>query len=110
MALLASAAFGRQPLAQDGARKQLRFMWWGGQDRLRRTLAAFAAFERRYPGVRATGEASANGGPFWAKLATQVAGGNAPHVYHKDYSGEAGKGTPRAPPPPPPLIPRLPHH
>src|SRR5260221_14306632 len=105
MALLASAAFGRQPLAQDGARKQLRFMWWGGQDRLRRTLAAFAAFERRYPGVRATGEASANGGPVWAKLATQMAGGDAPHPSPKEFFLGGGNRTPGAPPPPAPLLP-----
>src|SRR6266851_475008 len=92
MALLAGAACGAGPLAQERPTKLLRFMWWGGQDRLRRTLAAFAAFERRYPAVRATGEASANGGPFWAKLATQVAGGNAPDVYQMDYRVEAEYG------------------
>jgi multiple sugar transport system substrate-binding protein len=107
MALLASAAFGRHPLAQDGPRKQLRFMWWGGQDRLRRTMAAFAAFEQRYPGVRATGEASANGGPFWAKLATQVAGGNAPDVYQMDYRVEAEYGIRGAALPLDPFMPDL---
>src|SRR5258708_31648056 len=94
MALLASAAFGSHLLAQDGPSKQLRFMWWGGQDRLRRTLAAFAAFERRYPGVRATGEASANGGPFLAKLATQVAGRHAPHVYPMGFPVRTEYGIP----------------
>src|SRR5260370_15290660 len=92
MALLAGAAFSGYPLAQERRTKELRFMWWGGRDRLRRTSAALAAFERRYPGVHAIGEASANGGPFWAKLATQVAGGNAPDVYQMDYRVEAEYG------------------
>ena len=84
LALLGTTALGVVPGFPD-VEKLLRFSWWGGQDRLRRTLAALELFEKHHPGIRTAGEAATSGGPFWAKLATSVVGHNAPDLYMMDY-------------------------
>src|SRR5690606_31711318 len=80
-ASLLAAGLVRPVMAQDGS---LRLIWWGGQNRADRTLAAADAY------AAATGNAEPVGeflswNDNWTKLAPQVAGGNAPDVIQMDY-------------------------
>lgn len=81
-ALVAAGAVGLRPaFAQDEA---LRMIWWGGQARADRTLAVADAY------AAATGVPPLEGeflawNDYWAKLATQVAGGTAPDILQMDY-------------------------
>jgi multiple sugar transport system substrate-binding protein len=79
-ALIAAGAITRAQ-AQEAA---LRLIWWGGQARADRTLAVADAF------AAATGNPEPQGeflawNDYWTRLATQVAGGNAPDVLQMDY-------------------------
>lgn len=79
-ALIAAGVVSRAQ-AQDAA---LRLFWWGGQARADRTLAVADAF------AASTGKPEPQGeflawNDYWPRLATQVAGGNAPDVYQMDY-------------------------
>jgi multiple sugar transport system substrate-binding protein len=78
--LLAAGAITRAQ-AQEAA---LRLYWWGGQTRADRTLAVADLWAKAKGKAVPTGEF----GSFqdhWPKLATMVAGGNAPDVYQMDY-------------------------
>jgi multiple sugar transport system substrate-binding protein len=80
-ALAAAAGITRPAFAQNNA---LRLYWWGGQTRADRTLAVADLFAKARGIPVPTGEF----GSFqdhWPKLATMVAGGNAPDVYQMDY-------------------------
>jgi multiple sugar transport system substrate-binding protein len=81
-ALGAAAAGARRAVAADEVR--LRVTWWGNPDRDRRTNALMEAYQKSHPNVRVLGEAL-GWGDYWAKLATQVAGGNAPDIIQMDY-------------------------
>jgi multiple sugar transport system substrate-binding protein len=70
------------PAAADAAR--LRMVWWGSGDRAKRTLAALDAFKAGHAGVEIDTE-NTGWDAYWAKLATQTAGGNAPDVIQMDY-------------------------
>lgn len=71
----------RGAFAQD---RQLRFFWWGSQDRLARTEAAMDVFMAANPGVTVTGE-TAPFEDFFTRLATQVVGGNPPDLIQMDF-------------------------
>ena len=72
----------RRAFAQEGG--NIRMMWWGGDERARRTNAAIDRFTAAHPEV--TVEAETMGwDDYWARLATQVAGGNAPDFIQMDY-------------------------
>lgn len=58
---------------------ELRFAWWGNDQRVQDTLAVIEAFEAENPGIKVRGEYSDFGG-YWDKIATQVAGGDAPDI------------------------------
>lgn len=80
-ALLAAAGIARPTFAQAEA---LRLYWWGGQTRADRTIAVADLWAKAKGATVPTGEF----GSFpdhWPKLATMVAGGNAPDVYQMDY-------------------------
>lgn len=84
--LLTRAAF-----AQD---RQLRFFWWGNQERLARTEAAMDLFMEQNPGVSVAGE-TAPFDDFFTRLATQVVGGNPPDLIQMDFryiAEYAGRG------------------
>lgn len=85
-ALLSTLAAGM--LTASGARAQtqqrLRMTWWGGADRARRTNEAVAAYARRDTSVRIDTD-TVGWGDYWTRLATQVAGGNAPDLIQMDY-------------------------
>jgi multiple sugar transport system substrate-binding protein len=78
---LLAAGITRPSFAQAEA---LRLYWWGGQTRADRTLAVADLWAKAKGMPMPIGEF----GSFpdhWPKLATMVAGGNAPDVYQMDY-------------------------
>jgi len=62
----------------------IRMVWWGGDERARRTNEAVKAFMAANPGITVEPE-SMGWDDYWARLATQVAGGNAPDFIQMDY-------------------------
>src|SRR5690348_7314708 len=81
-ALLGTALDG-SALAQ-AARTRLRMTWWGGADRAKRTQAALEAYQKHNTGTQIDTE-TIGWGDYWTRLATQVAGGNAPDIIQMDY-------------------------
>jgi len=76
-------AFGLRSInAADPVR--MRAVWWGGQDRARRTNEAIQIFEKQRVDLKIATESTA-WGDYWTKVATLVAGGNAPDVLQMDY-------------------------
>jgi multiple sugar transport system substrate-binding protein len=82
-AALLGTAFERSALAQ-AARTRLRMTWWGGADRAKRTQAALEAYQKQNAGTQIDTE-TIGWGDYWTRLATQVAGGNAPDIIQMDY-------------------------
>lgn len=66
------------------AETRMRCVWWGGQDRARRTNEAIQIFEKQKPELKIATESTA-WADYWTKVATLVAGGNAPDVLQMDY-------------------------
>lgn len=64
-------------LAQDEV--QLRMSWWGGKTRHNVMLKAIAAFEKRYPGIKVTGEYMGWDG-YLSRMTTQISGNKEPDV------------------------------
>jgi multiple sugar transport system substrate-binding protein len=86
-ALLGAGTAGALLPAARDARAQavrMRMTWWGGADRARRTRAALDAWQAANPGAQVDSE-TVGWGDYWTRLATQVAGGNAPDVLQMDY-------------------------
>lgn len=75
--LLAGAAPFLSPLSALAADVNLRIIYWGSPDRVRRADAVNALFSKANPGVAVNAEASAD---YWAKLNTTMAGGNMPDI------------------------------
>jgi len=63
----------------DGSRG-LRFSWWGNDDRAEVTERALEAFTAAHPEIPVAGEWGGFDG-YFDKIATQVAGGGAPHAF-----------------------------
>lgn len=73
------------PSSANASAKQitLRFSWWGGDERLKATLAVIDQFEKLYPNIKIQPEyGSADG--YTDKLATQLAAGTAPDIVQVD--------------------------
>lgn len=70
-------------LAQDDEAR-LRLQWWGSQPRAERTFAVAELFTEANPNVTIDGE-TVGWTDYWTRLATQVAGRNAPDVMQQDY-------------------------
>ncbi|MBI1779414.1 MAG: carbohydrate ABC transporter substrate-binding protein [Proteobacteria bacterium] len=68
-------------LAED---KRLRMYWWGGKERADRTFKVNDLYSAANAGVKIDGE-TLGWGDYWARLATQAAGRNAPDVIQMDY-------------------------
>ncbi len=75
MPMLSGPAF-----AQDA---RLRLYWWGNPSRDERTFKVIDLFQEKH-GVTVNGE-TVSWGDYWAKLATQTAGGNMPDIVQMDY-------------------------
>ena len=78
---LLAAGLTRPAFAQADA---LRLYWWGGQTRADRTLAVADLWAKAKGATAPDGEFGSFA-DHWPKLATQVAGGNAPDVFQMDY-------------------------
>jgi multiple sugar transport system substrate-binding protein len=82
-ALLGATACGSGE-GSGGGPVTIRFDWWGNPDRATVTEKAIDEFERRNPDIKVeTSYAEFNA--YFQKLATQIAGGNAPDVLQMDY-------------------------
>lgn len=67
------------PSAASGEKVELRFAWWGADERHEKTQKAIELFESKNPGVTITPEYSGFDG-YMDKLNTQIAAGNAPDL------------------------------
>jgi multiple sugar transport system substrate-binding protein len=71
---------------------QVRFSWWGNNDRAETTKKVIAAFEAKNPDIKVTGD-FADFNAYFDKLATEVASGRGPDVitlggaYPREYGG-----------------------
>jgi pectin-derived oligosaccharide transport system substrate-binding protein len=74
----AAAPAGQQPV-------QLRFAWWGSQDRHNRTIKAIELFQQRYPWISISYE-FAGFQDYFTKMTTQATGGNLPDLMQQDYA------------------------
>ncbi|GGA87015.1 sugar ABC transporter substrate-binding protein [Brucella endophytica] len=63
---------------------RLRMLWWGSQERADRTNKAIEAYKKVKPDLTIAGE-FAGWSDYWPRLATQVAGRNAPDLIQMDY-------------------------
>jgi len=80
--LLALNSFGiSRALAQE---VRLRMMWWGTERRAELQKQVNEIYLKRNPGLVLDGESAAFN-DYWPRLATQVAGGNAPDIINMDY-------------------------
>jgi multiple sugar transport system substrate-binding protein len=68
----------------SGGKVTLHFSWWGSDTRATLTDRAVKAFEAAHPGVTVQTDYAAYA-PYWQKIATETAGGNAPDVIQMDY-------------------------
>ncbi|UUP16659.1 ABC transporter substrate-binding protein [Nitratireductor thuwali] len=80
-ALSASALGGGLAFGQE---TRLRLMWWGSQPRADRTFKVSNLYMEANPGVTIDGE-TVGWDDYWPRLATQVAGRNAPDIIQMDY-------------------------
>ncbi|MBP6899347.1 MAG: carbohydrate ABC transporter substrate-binding protein [Burkholderiaceae bacterium] len=71
--------------AQSPAPVQLRFGWWGGGERHKRTLEAIALFESRHPGVKIKAEYMGFNG-YLEKLTMQMVGGTEPDIMQINWA------------------------
>jgi multiple sugar transport system substrate-binding protein len=69
--------------ASDG-KIALRFSWWGSDTRAQLTTKAIQDFETANPTITVKTDYAAYA-PYWQKVATETAGGNAPDVLQMDY-------------------------
>ncbi|WP_413379346.1 ABC transporter substrate-binding protein [Alkalihalobacillus sp. 1P02AB] len=69
-----------QPAGDDEGDVELRFLWWGNQDRHDRTLELIEVYEDLNPHVSIAPE-FLGFDDYADRLATQVAGGNAPDIF-----------------------------
>ncbi|EGL81479.1 extracellular solute-binding protein family 1 [Caldalkalibacillus thermarum TA2.A1] len=76
----ASSDSNDQGSQETGEQIELRFLWWGSQDRHDRTLAVIELYEEQNPHVKITPEFIGWDG-YFDRLATQVAAGNAPDIF-----------------------------
>lgn len=84
----APAAGGGKKDAPSGGKSgsgkiELRFSWWGSQDRHDRTLKTIEAFQQKNPDITIKAEFSGWDG-YWDKRATQAAGNDLPDIIQMD--------------------------
>lgn len=91
LGLLVTAGCGDSGGGGGDGQVELRFAWWGNNERAAATEQVIAAFEAEHPDIDVTGESS-DFDAYFDKLATEVAGGNAPDVITMGgaYPGEYG--------------------
>ena len=74
------------PAAQaSGEKVELRFAWWGSQDRHNRTIKAIELFQQQHPNISITYE-FAGFTDYFTKMSTYATGGNLPDLMQQDYA------------------------
>jgi multiple sugar transport system substrate-binding protein len=81
--MLGTAGCGSNSSSGSGGQVNLTFSWWGDASRAKVTQDAVALFEKKYPNIKVSTQ-YAPFGDYFTKLATQVAGGNAPDLLQID--------------------------
>lgn len=81
----AAEAAVAEPAAADSGKINLRFAWWGSQDRHDRTIKVIEMYEAENPNIDITFEFS-GWEDYWTKMTTQAAGGNLPDIMQQDYA------------------------
>ncbi len=64
---------------------ELRFSWWGGNNRHQATLQAIKAFEQQHPNIKVQAEYSGWEG-YLSRFTTQIAGGQEPDVVQTNWN------------------------
>ena len=86
----AALSFGAGRARAEEAR--LRAVWWGSQDRTRRTQRVIEMYRQKAPDINLVGEVI-SGDSYWTKLSTQIAGRNVSDIFQlepstiSEYSG-----------------------
>ncbi|MBJ3784952.1 ABC transporter substrate-binding protein [Devosia sediminis] len=66
--------------------RQISMMWWGGQNRMERTLKAIDEFVATQPGLDVQAESLGSTADYFVSLTTKIAGGGAPDIMQLGYS------------------------
>jgi multiple sugar transport system substrate-binding protein len=82
-----AAPVAAQPTAAAASQQKvdLRFAWWGSQDRHNRTIKAIELFQQTHPNITITYE-FAGFTDYFTKMATYASGGNLPDLLQQDYA------------------------
>src|SRR5256714_5439996 len=80
-------AAAAQPTAATAsqAKVEMRFAWWGSQDRHNRTIKAIEMFQQLHPNISITYE-FAGFTDYFTKMSTYATGGNLPDLMQQDYA------------------------
>jgi pectin-derived oligosaccharide transport system substrate-binding protein len=73
------------PAAASGEKIELRFAWWGSQDRHDRTIKVIQMFQQQHPNISITYE-FAGFQDYFTKMSTYATGGNLPDLMQQDYA------------------------
>src|SRR5207248_8909092 len=73
------------PAAASGEKVELRFAWWGSQDRHDRTIKVIQLFQQQHPNINITYE-FAGFQDYFTKMSTYATGGNLPDLMQQDYA------------------------
>ncbi|MBV8717456.1 MAG: carbohydrate ABC transporter substrate-binding protein [Chloroflexi bacterium] len=71
--------------AASGEKIELRFAWWGSQDRHDRTIKVIQLFEQQHPNINITYE-FAGFQDYFTKMSTYATGSNLPDLMQQDYA------------------------
>jgi multiple sugar transport system substrate-binding protein len=80
-----AAAPTTAPAAASGDKIELRFAWWGSQDRHDRTIKVIQMYEQLHPNITITYE-FAGFTDYFTKMSTYATGGNLPDLMQQDYA------------------------
>jgi multiple sugar transport system substrate-binding protein len=84
VALVAAGCGGGGGDSASGGNAELKFVWWGNDDRAKLTNEAVQLFQQRNPNIKVN-TSFQNFQTYFEKLSTEIAGGNAPDVIQMDY-------------------------
>src|SRR5207245_4816009 len=81
----ATSAPGAAAAASSDQKIEMRFAWWGSQDRHNRTIKAIEMFQQLHPNISITYE-FAGFTDYFTKMSTYATGGNLPDLMQQDYA------------------------
>ena len=81
----ATSAPGAAAAAPSSQKIEMRFAWWGSQDRHNRTIKAIEMFQQLHPNISITYE-FAGFTDYFTKMSTYATGGNLPDLMQQDYA------------------------